>query len=73
MEEEQVRELFREVMHIGNKFDVSLKPFRIIRALTLEELGGLLDSWEYKHFKKNCPNLAQGVEEYFTDLGRVNE
>ena len=69
MNEEQVRELFREVMHIGNKFDVSLKPFRLIRALTLEELGELLGSWEYKGFKRSCPNLAQGIEEYFAGLG----
>ena len=56
-------------MHIGNKFDVSLKPFRLIRALTLEELGELLGSWEYKGFKRSCPNLAQGIEEYFAGLG----
>jgi len=69
LNEYQVRELFREVMHIGNKFDLSVKPFRIIRPLTMCELVELLDSWEYKTFKKQCPYLAKGIEEYFDGLG----
>jgi len=65
MNEQQVKEVFREIIHIGNKFDLSIKPFRIIRPLTINELKALLDSWEYKHFKKYCPALAQGVEDFF--------
>ena len=65
MNELQVHELFREVMHIGNKFSFSLNPFKILRKLTTDELQELLTSWEFKRFKKACPNLAQGIEEYF--------
>jgi len=65
MNELQVHELFRQVMHIGNTFTFSTKPFKVIRKLTTHELQDLLTSWEYKRFKKACPNLAQGIEEYF--------
>lgn len=64
MNEKQVRELF-ECMRISNKFDPRLNPFRIVRPRTMDELGELLDSTEYKQFKSYCPNLANGIEEYF--------
>ena len=60
----QVRELF-ECMAVSNKFDPSLKPFRVMRIRTMSELKELLVSYEYKRFKSYCPNLAQGIEEYF--------
>ena len=68
MNEPQVHELFRQIMHIGNKFDLSLKPFRIVRKLSTTELKELLTSFEYKRFKYSCPNLAQGIEKYFESI-----
>ena len=65
MNEAQVHEVFREIMHIGNKFTFSVKPFRVMRKLTTDELQDLLTSWEFKRFKRYCPNLAQGVESFF--------
>ena len=71
MNELQVHELFREIMHIGNKFTFSLKPFRLLRKLSTDELQDLLTSWEFKRFKKHCPNLAKGVEDFF--ISRDNQ
>jgi len=69
LDEKQVRELF-ECMRISNKFDPRMKPFRIMRDRTMDELGVLLTSYEYKLFKSYCPNLARGIEEYFASLPR---
>jgi len=68
MDESQVIELF-ECMRIQNKFDPRLSPFRIMRRRNIEEMRELLDSVEYKRFRSYCPNLARGIEEYFTCLG----
>jgi len=68
MDEKQVRELF-EIMHISNKFVPSLKPFRIVRPRTLEEMVPLLESVEYKRFKSYCPNLAEGIEQILKNEG----
>ena len=73
MNEAQVKEVFREIIHIGNKFVFSLTPLRIIRPLTTSELKELLTSWEYKHFKKHCPALSEGIESFFTSINNQGE
>jgi len=65
MNELQVHELFRQIMHIGNEFTFSLKPFSLLKKLNTDELYKLLDSWEFKRFKSYCPELAFGIEEFY--------